>query len=655
MGFECYRIGDLTLDAGTQEVTRGEEVVPVPGLSFKLLLSLVRHAPNVVTTVQLEEDVWKGLVVDKGTINKRVLLLRKALGEAQGFGPYITVVRGSGYRLELPAVRVGEAEADAPVTDSKPRSWYNRSTSMVRTVSYWLLGMVAVLALYQGWSNRTPALSVPVLSGQANIGPDELVVYSSRLVAVLPFVDLDDSKDQQYLGDGIAEEVINLLTGMEGLEVAARTSSFSFRDSNKTAVEIASELRVGTILEGSFRLDGNRIRITAQLIDAQKGYHLWSKNYDREFDQILEVQDEIANDIAQTLKLTLEQSKSSHSGKTITSDIQAFATYLQGMELLSNRISLRADGLRESLGYFEQAIELDPKFARAYAGQAAAYWLLTSYDLSLEREIYFSKAEASANYALALDPESIEALGVLAAISSIRGDVKQSMARFEQIRSIGRTNSNTMNWQAILLIRLGYFERLIPELSEAYRLDPLNERIGWALAAAYSFAGKSKEASEILVKLNHFNYRDFHLALIAIFDGNFASARELMRDVQMRSGLLPAAYADILIDGLQNHEQFGASEAALMQAINAGELNKTVGFEALLVLGSAQAFELDIDPFNVQRIFILAQVWNSWSVGLRQDPRFKKWLETMGFVEFWQQYGWPDRCQSTGLHSFECI
>lgn len=655
MGFECYRIGDLTLDAGTQEVTRGDEVIPVPGLSFKLLLSLARHAPNVVSPVQLEEDVWKGLVVDKGTINKRVLLLRKALGEAQGYGPYVTVVRGSGYRLELPAVPVAEAATESPVRAPESKGWYDLSTSLMRTISYWLLGVVAVLALYQGWNNRTPTSSTSAIGGQANILPEEPVVYGNRRVAVLPFVDLDDSRDKQYLGDGIAEEVINILTGMQGLEVAARTSSFSFRDSNKTAVEIASELRVGTILVGSFRLDGNHVRFTAQLINAQNGYHLWSKNYDREFEQILEVQDEIARDIAQALQLTLEQSKSSQSGKAITSNIQAFAIYLQGMELLNQRISLRVDGLRESLGYFEQAIELDPGFARAYAGQAAAYWLLTSYNPELDRETYFSKAEASAKYALELDAKSIEALGVLAAISSIRGDVEQSMARFEQIRSLGRSNLNILNWQATFFIRLGYFERLIPELSEAYRLDPLNERIGWTLAAAYSFAGKSKESYEILSKLEHFSYRDFHLALIAIFDGDFASARDLMQDVRMRSGQLPAAYADILIDGLQNHEQFGASEAALMQAVNTGELDKTVGFETLLILGSAQAFELDVDPFSVQKTFVLAQVWNSWSVGLRQDPRFKKWLETMHFVEFWRQYGWPDRCRPTGQITFECI
>jgi TolB-like protein/DNA-binding winged helix-turn-helix (wHTH) protein/Tfp pilus assembly protein PilF len=655
MGFECYRIGDLTLDAGTQEVTRDGEAVPVPGLSFKLLLALARHAPNVVAATQLKEDVWNSLVVDKGTINKRVLLLRKALGEAQGHGPYITVVRGSGYRLEVPAVKLEEDIPEPTINEPEQKRWYDRSSNLARNISYWLLGVVAVLALYQGYQNHTHPSPAVQTSEQANIELPEAVLYSNKLVAVLPFVDMSEGKDQQYLGDGVAEEVINLLAGMEGLEVAARTSSFAFRDSNKTAIEIARELHVGTILEGSFRLDGNQIRFTAQLIDAQHGYHLWSKNYDRDVDRLLEVQDAIAQDIAQALKLTLEQSTSSQSGKRITSNIQAFSVYLKGMELLEDRISLRSEGLRESLQYFEEAIELDPQFARAYAGQAAAYWLLSSYDLSLDRETYYSKAEASAKYALELDPESIEALGVLAAINSNRGAIVESMARFEQIRSLGRSNANILHWQATLLMRLGYFERLIAELSEAYRLDPLNERTGWALASAYSFSGQPEAASAILNELEHFTYRDFHLALIAIFNGDFASARVMMKDVRMRSGVLPGPFADTLIDGLENVDQFSVSETAFVEAIETGSLDKWVGFEALLILGSARAFELDIDPLNVKKSFVLAQVWNSWAVDLRQDTRFKVWLESMGFVEFWQQYGWPDRCQPTGPVDFECI
>lgn len=655
MGFECYCIGDLKLDAGTQEVTRDGEVVAVPGLSFKLLLSLVRNAPNVVTTEQLEEDVWKGLVVDKGTINKRVLLLRKALGETQGKGPYVTVVRGSGYRLDVPVARVEESTGEAQGADAGTKSLYQRSSSVMRTLSYWLLGAVAVLALYQSYQNRIQGSTTSQSAQDTENAAQPSVVYSEKLVAVLPFVDMSDGKDQQYLGDGLAEEVINVLTGMDGLEVAARTSSFAFSGTNKTALDIAKELHVGTILEGSFRREGNHVRITAQLIDARQGYHLWSKSYERQVDKLFDVQDDIARDIALALQLTIEQNNDEQSEQGLTSNSEAISVYLKGKELLHDRISIRAGGLRQSLAYFKQAIALDPRFARAYAGEAAAYWLLSSYDLSLDRETYFSKAEASAKYALELDPRSIEALGVLAAINSNRGNIEQSMARFEQIRALHRTNSNILHWQATLLIRLGYFESLTTELAEAYRLDPLNERIGWSLALAYTFAGKPEQAKGILSKLEHFSYRDFHLALIAIFEGDYPLARNLLRDVHMRSGTLPAKFADILVDGLENQDQFEASATRLEQAVTNGELDKLIGFEALLVLGSARAFDLGVDPFSVQKVHILALVWNNWAVGLRQDARFKKWIEKLGFVEFWHMYGWPDRCQPTGLDTFECI
>ena len=156
------------LDAGTQEVTRNGSPVPVPRLSFKLLLSLVRHAPNVVSTQKLEEEVWKGLVVDKGTINKRVLLLRKALGEDKGEGPYITVIRGSGYRLAISIERIADNPEIADIVEVDTQSWYRRSSRAIRTISYWLLGIVAILALYQGFQNRDPKPTEPKVTVATN-------------------------------------------------------------------------------------------------------------------------------------------------------------------------------------------------------------------------------------------------------------------------------------------------------------------------------------------------------------------------------------------------------------------------------------------------------------------------------------------------------
>ena len=657
MGFECYRIGDLLLDAGTQEVTRNGTVVPVPRLSFKLLLSLARHAPNVVSTQQLETEVWAGLVVDRGTVNKRVLLLRKALGEDKDSDPYIAVIRGSGYRLIAQVDRI-DPSPDTPVQEDTARqSWLQRKSSAIRTTSYWLLGLVAVLALYHGLQSTFFDTAEPNVEGDTTTHTQSMLpVYSRTSIAVLPFVDLSDGKTHQYLGDGIAEEVINLLADMDGLGVAARTSSFAFRDSSSTAGEIAARLRVGTILEGSIRHSGKRIRVTAQLIDTNTGYHVWSKNYDRIFDEVFEVQDDIAFNIAQSLKLTLNESGQPDSRGTTTGDIEAFTLYLKGRELFNDRIHLRTDGLRQALDYFSKAVKQDPTFAKAHAGIASVYWLLTSYDDSLDKETYYELAEASANFALEFDPVSTDALSALASVHSARGDIEQAAVIFEQIRTIGSNDSNIAHWEAMLNIRLGYFDELIEPLSEVYRLDPLNEHIGWSLAAALNFSGQPAEAAGILEDLEHFTYRQYVLGLTAINQENFSKAREMLRDVRMRSGVLPAIYADLLVDALEDPSLKEAAAREFISASGTGELTKLVSFESLLILGSPYAFDLKIDPLSdITRIQIHAQLWNNWAVAVRQDPGFKAWVDKLGYADFWRKHGWPDRCRPIGPKDFECI
>ena len=657
MGFECYRIGDLLLDAGTQEVTRNGIAVQLPRLSFKLLLSLARHAPNVVSAQQLEQEVWTGLVVDRGTVNKRVLLLRKALSEDEGGDAYISVIRGSGYRLIVPVERVLQASDKADEEHKRSQNWYQRSSGTMRTTSYWLLGIVAVLALYKGFQNSSQETFDAANRGDsASDSPTVAPVYSERTIAVLPFIDLSDGNQHQYLGDGIAEEVINLLAGMDGLEVAARTSSFAFRDTASKTTEISQSLKVGTILEGSIRHTDKRIRVTAQLIDTQTGYHLWSKNYDRAFDEVFEVQDDIAFNIAQSLKLTLDESYQPNSRNTITADIEAYALYLKGRELLNDRIHLRAEGLRDALSFFKLAVEKDPAFARAHAGIATVYWLLTSYDDTVEEENYFERAEASAHFALEFDTNLTDALGTLAAISSARGDIERAAMYFDQVRALGSNDSNIAHWEAMLHIRLGYFNELIGPLTEVYRLDPLNEHIGWSLAATLNFSGEPEKAASILESLQHFAYRQYALGLTAINQADYSKARKLLRDVRMRSGKLPGDYADAIIDALEDPDLAEETAQNIVVAVNAGDMEPGVGFESLLILGSPLVFDLDIDPLNdIIRVQTLGQVWNNWSVAVRRDPRFKKWVESLGYVDFWRKYGWPDRCGPTGSDDFECI
>ncbi|MGA9575301.1 MAG: winged helix-turn-helix domain-containing protein [Lysobacterales bacterium] len=660
MGFECYRIGDLLLDAGTQEVTRNGTVLQVPRLSFKLLLSLARHAPNVVTTEQLEEEVWEGLVVDRGTVNKRVLLLRKALSGGVGDDPYIAVIRGTGYRLVAGVERLEPAPGE-PVQEANgvpgESSWYRRGLDIVRTATYWLLGMVAVLVLYKGLNqSSTDAHETVAADNTAGEYQASATSYSPMSVAVMPFVDLSDNQVHHYLGEGIAEDVINLLAGMDGLNVVARTSSFAFHDTSATLPEIASRLRVGTILEGSIQYSGDRIRVTAQLIDAATGYHIWSQSYDRSFDEVFKVQDDIAFNIAQTLKLTLGKNEHPDSAKFMTADMEAFKLYLKGRDLLNERIHLRTQGLYDALDYFNAAIALDPKFVRAHAGVATIDWLLTSYDTSLDKEEYYEKAEASAKFALEINPDSIDALGALASVNAMRGNYEEAAELFDRARAIGNNGSDIVFWEAMLHIRLGYFEELIGNLKTEHERDPLNEHIAWVLADALIFSGKPAEAMNIVNQLQYFSFRDYYLALALIYTGDYEMARPYLRDTRMRSGTLPGYYADLLIDALEDPTRKDQVAETIVTATNEGELDKLVGFEALLMLDSPRAYDLGIEPLSdFRNVQIIAQIWNNWAVEFRQDPRFKNWVRKIGYLDFWRKNGWPDRCRPTGIDDFECI
>ncbi len=629
--------------------------MPIPRLSFKLLLALARHAPNVVSTDQLESEVWEGLVVDRGTVNKRVLLLRKALSDGQEEDPYIAVVRGSGYRLIVPVERVDSTLDDTNGETAAEQDMVHFKARTVRYTSYGLVGIFAVLALYHG---SLMTISKFRQAGQlADTAAATVVAPSNQnSIAVLPFVDLTDGRTHQYLGDGIAEEIINLLARMDGLEVAARTSSFAFRDSGLTTIEIAPRLRVAKILEGSVRHTEEQIRITAQLVDVQTGYHIWSQNYDRVMDEVFEIQDDIAASIAQSLKLTLDENSTIDSRLNTTGNLAAFELYLQGRELLNNRISTREKGLHEALEYFERAVAEDPGFAKAHAGIALVSRLLISYDDTLDRETYVQSAETSANLALELDPRSTEALSALALIYETRNDMVNAHAMYEKINAIGRNSSDVLHWKAMLHIRLGYFDELLEPLTEVYKLEPLNEHIGWSLATALNFAGDPASARKILKQLENFTYRQYVLGLCAINVKHFDQARELLRDVKMRSGVLPAAWADLIIDGLEDPARSEQAALAVLAAVEQGELSRIVAFEALLILGSPRVFDLGIDPLSdIVKLQIHTQVWNNWAVAVRRDPRFKEWAAALGNVEFWEKYGWPDRCKPTGADSFECI
>ncbi len=220
-----------------------------------------------------------------------------------------------------------------------------------------------------------------------------------KSIAVLPFVNMSNDPDQEYFSDGIAEEIINSLVHLKDLHVAGRTSSFQFKGKNFTLRQVGKKLAVHHVLEGSLRKQGNRIRITVQLVNVESGYHLWSEKYDREIDDVFAIQDEIALSITEKLLVTLLKKERDLITKSHTLNTEAYDLYLKGRFYLERR----GASLVTSLGWFQKAIEKDPEFALAYSGLADANLLLATYGLVAPKRV-MAQAKQSAERALQLDP-----------------------------------------------------------------------------------------------------------------------------------------------------------------------------------------------------------------------------------------------------------
>jgi len=312
-------------------------------------------------------------------------------------------------------------------------------------------------------------------------------------IAVLPFADLSPQKDQEYFCDGIAEELINALTKIKDLRVVARTSSFSFKDKQIDIRQIGKKLNVETLLEGSLRKAGNRLRITAQLISVEDGYHIWSERYDRDMDDVFAIQDDVTLAIVDNLKIKLLKGEMEELVKRHTEDLDAYNLYLKGRYFWNKRTG---EGLKRAIEYFEQAIEKDPNYALAYAGMADSYYMLTYYSSSPPKE-GFSKAKKAAEKALETNENLAEAhasLG-LAKIESTR-DWEGAKKEFNRALELNPNYAYAHLWYAWYFLWLGRFDEAIEEMKRAHELDPLSLVINSDLGLAFYFARQYNQAIE---------------------------------------------------------------------------------------------------------------------------------------------------------------
>jgi TolB-like protein/Flp pilus assembly protein TadD len=289
-------------------------------------------------------------------------------------------------------------------------------------------------------------------------------------LAVLPFVNMSSDPEQEYFSDGLTEELLNVLARLPELRVAARTSAFAFKGLNVPVDSIGRVLRVAHVVEGSVRKSGNRVRITAQLVDTRNGYHVWSETYDREISDIFAVQDGIAEAITQALRLRLATPSADRAASSRTPVPGAYEAYLRGRYFWNRRTG---PDLRLAADHFERALELDPDYAPAHAGLANAYQLFSTYDVASPAES-FPLARRAAERALELDPQLAEGHAALAQVRLFFDhDFRGAEKAFERAIELNPSYATAHQWIRLVYMAEARFDEALSASARSLKLDPL--------------------------------------------------------------------------------------------------------------------------------------------------------------------------------------
>jgi TolB-like protein/Flp pilus assembly protein TadD len=365
---------------------------------------------------------------------------------------------------------------------------------------------VVYLAIERPWISRPATLPTAAAAVPAAFAPPP------HSIAVLPFVNLSGDKEQEYFSDGLTEELLNSLSQINDLQVAARTSAFSFKGSNTDIGTIAHKLNVAAVLEGSVRRSEHTMRVTAQLINAVTGFHLWSKTYDRDTGDVLKLQTEIATAVAEALKVTLLGDIAQKIELGGTRNPAAFDAYLRASKAFQSRHEEK--DIPASIATYTEAIRLDQNFALAFAGRAVALGVYAGNapTVAAARE-GFEKAERDARQAITLAPELAEAHSALAFVFEIGMlDFSRASEEYERALALAPGNAEVLRSSSEFAAYMGHFESAIAAARRAVVLDPLDPRsrsvLGWALYAARRYAESATAYAEA-ISLNP-DYKNDH-------------------------------------------------------------------------------------------------------------------------------------------------
>jgi len=469
-GKAAFEVGDWVVRPELDRLERNGIAVTLEPRVMDVLVCLARHDGDVVSPDELVDEVWHGSIVSDAPLYQCLAKLRKALGDDVQRPRYIETVRKRGYRLVAPVSVV----APTPVAVHVDAG---------RTASRYLAPMLSLLLGCAFLFLSSSDVSVSHERSIANLGPFDSI-------AVLPFVDMSEAGDQQYLGDGIAEELIYRIATAGSVRVVARTSSFSFRESETDVQEIGRRLGASVVLEGSVRRSGDRLRITTQLVNAADGYQIWSTSYEPALDDAFIVQDQIALSVVQILQGGAAGGASTARSWTLSA--KAAKEYYLGIFQMHKR---RPKPLAQAIRHLQQAVTYDPQFALAHVGLAWAYFLASDERFgNLPEEISVRNSKAALRTAEALDDDLPEVLDLLADEALERGEIAQAEQLHLRAIAIDSSRASAYKQYGMMLAMTDRLTEALAARQRAVELDPLSPILRASLAINYSQLNRQADA-----------------------------------------------------------------------------------------------------------------------------------------------------------------
>lgn len=446
---------------------------------------------------------------------------------------------------------------------------------------------------------------------------------TDKSIAVLPFVNMSSDEEQEYFSDGLSEELLNLLAKIPELRVAARTSSFSFKGKNLEVPEIASRLKVAHVLEGSVRKDGKQIRITAQLIQADNGYHLWSETYDRQLDNIFQVQEDIAAAVVDALKITLL----GEAPKVRITDPAAYQLFLQG-QYLKRRIT--AESSLKAIDAFKKAVEIDPSYAPAWAELADAYIWLGGDSREISRSEGADLADPAIQKAIGADPDYGYAYYVRGiAWMFTKYKFNKGIEDFQYALKLEPDNAFVVAGTGKGALLTGKFDYAISQFQAALIMEPVVPEFYWYLGKVYRRLGRLDDAEDSFRKMDD---------LSPSVEGNYDLWETLFLKGEFEAALAEADYLNYPVSAL------AVTHYALGNATKADEyLAELIKNRSAYALARVYGYRGEIDKTfewlnyllensDYYPVFILSETAFR---SVFSDPRWELYLEKLGLLEYW--------------------